>query len=82
MVFLQVLNTLVQFGASNSILSSGKPHLGTDKLVLILRRFRQKLLDLGAEIHFESRVDSILTHDGHACGVKLSSGAHPSSPRA
>ena len=77
-LYLQVLNTLVHFGASENILTSGKPHLGTDHLVRILRRFRQHLMDLGADIRFNSRVDTILTKDGRACGVKLADGVFPS----
>jgi len=41
------MKTLVQFGAPEQILIDGKPHLGTDKLVPLLRNFRQHLQDLG-----------------------------------
>lgn len=43
----QVMETLVQFGAPEGILVNGKPHLGTDRLVPLLRNFRQHLLKLG-----------------------------------
>jgi uncharacterized FAD-dependent dehydrogenase len=43
----QVMRTLVQFGATKQILIDGKPHLGTDRLVPLLRNFRQHLQDLG-----------------------------------
>ncbi|KAI7842970.1 hypothetical protein COHA_003375 [Chlorella ohadii] len=38
-----VLSTLYRFGAPESVLVSGKPHLGTDRLVRILKAFRQGL---------------------------------------
>lgn len=41
------MNTLVHFGAPKSILVDGKPHLGTDRLVPLLRNFRQHLQSLG-----------------------------------
>jgi len=37
----------VQLGATKQILIDGKPHLGTDRLVPLLRNFRQHLQDLG-----------------------------------
>ena len=47
-----VLQTLVGFGAGEEILTQAKPHVGTDRLRLVLIRFRQELLRLGAEIRF------------------------------
>ena len=46
----EVLETLVDFGAPSRILLDGKPHLGTDNLVRLLKNFRGELLSLGAEI--------------------------------
>jgi uncharacterized FAD-dependent dehydrogenase len=47
---LQVMKTLVQFGASPNILVDGKPHLGTDKLVPLLQSFRRHLTELGVSL--------------------------------
>lgn len=44
------MNTLVHFGAPKSILVDGKPHLGTDRLVPLLRNFRQHLQSLGVSL--------------------------------
>ena len=41
------MKTLVHFGAPEGILVNGKPHLGTDRLVPLLRNFRQHLQALG-----------------------------------
>lgn len=41
------MKTLVRFGAPESILIDGKPHLGTDRLIPLLRNFRQHLQDVG-----------------------------------
>ena len=50
-----VLETMVHFGAPPRILLDGSPHLGTDNLVRMLKRFRAELLDLGAKIRWDSR---------------------------
>ncbi|KAK9697443.1 hypothetical protein RND81_08G038000 [Saponaria officinalis] len=67
-----VLRTLVHFGAPNSILVDGKPHLGTDRLVPLLRSFRQHLQALGVSIKFGTRVDDILVEGSTVKGVKIS----------
>ena len=58
-----VLKALVAFGAPEGILVSGKPHLGTDRLVRILRNAREYLLDNGCEIRFGATVDGIRFED-------------------
>lgn len=45
--FHQVMKTLVRFGAPMDILIDGKPHLGTDRLIPLLRNFRNHLEELG-----------------------------------
>ncbi|CAH1426620.1 unnamed protein product [Lactuca virosa] len=69
---LSVMKTLVRFGAPESILVDGKPHLGTDRLIPLLRNFRQHLQDLGVNIRFGSRVDDLIVENGHVVGVNVS----------
>ncbi|KAL0451327.1 UNVERIFIED_CONTAM: putative protein Cbei [Sesamum latifolium] len=69
---LTVLKTLVHFGAPCSILVDGKPHLGTDRLVPLLRNFRRYLQELGVTIRFGTRVDDLLVKGEHIVGVKIS----------
>ncbi|XP_065850311.1 uncharacterized protein [Euphorbia lathyris] len=69
---LAVMKTLVHFGAPESILIDGKPHLGTDKLVPLLRDFRQHLQRIGVSIMFGTRVDDLMIQNGHVVGVKVS----------
>ncbi|PRW58781.1 proton phosphate symporter [Chlorella sorokiniana] len=70
-----VLSTLYRFGAPESVLVSGKPHLGTDRLVRILKAFREYLISLGCEVRFGTRVDDILVKGGRVAGVQLSDGS-------
>ncbi|KAH6818533.1 oxidoreductase family protein [Perilla frutescens var. frutescens] len=69
---LSVLNTLVDFGAPHSILIDGKPHLGTDRLIPLLKNFRQYLQELGVNIRFGMRVDDLVVNGEHVGGVKIS----------
>ncbi|MEE3410780.1 MAG: FAD-binding protein [Treponema sp.] len=52
----EVLQTFVHFGADPKILTDAHPHIGTNKLPQIINNMRQKILELGGEFHFESRV--------------------------
>ncbi|XP_073132868.1 uncharacterized protein [Henckelia pumila] len=67
-----VLKTLIHFGAPYSILVDGKPHLGTDRLIPLLRSFRLYLQKLGVTVRFGTRVDDLLVKDGCVVGVKTS----------
>jgi uncharacterized FAD-dependent dehydrogenase len=61
-----VLRALVEFGAPEGILVTGKPHLGTDRLVKILRNARAYLASRGVEIRFGVTVDEIAFEDDDA----------------
>jgi len=69
-----VLAEFVRFGADKSILIDAHPHLGTDKLVRIIRRMREHLLQLGVDYRFNARVDEILQDNQCATGVRLANG--------
>eukprot|EP00898_Chlorokybus_atmophyticus_P003394 jgi/Chlat1/4055/Chrsp26S04108 len=67
-----VLATLVRFGAPSRILVDGKPHLGTDRLVRLLKAFRRHLVeDLGATLRFHTALEDLLVHNGRVVGVKV-----------
>jgi uncharacterized FAD-dependent dehydrogenase len=55
-----VLETLHRFGAPDTILYDGKPHIGTDRLVVVLRNIRKHLLDRGAEMRYRAKVVDVL----------------------
>ncbi|CBI15586.3 unnamed protein product, partial [Vitis vinifera] len=69
---LAVMKTLVHFGAPESILVDGKPHLGTDRLIPLLRNFRQHLESLGVTIRFGTKVDDLVVEDANVVGVEVS----------
>ena len=69
-----ILNVFCQHGASVAILSDAHPHLGTDKLPRIIENIRNTIISCGGEVHFETRMDTLLINDGKVCGVATSKG--------
>jgi len=67
-----VLAEFVRFGAREDILIDAHPHLGTDRLVKIIKNMRHYLIQLGVDYRFETRVDALLTTNGAISGVKTS----------
>ncbi len=70
----KVLTEFVEAGAPEEILTISKPHIGTFKLVKMIQKMRQNIIELGGEIRFEQRVDEFLIEDGKISGVKLHDG--------
>lgn len=69
-----VLETLVKHGAPSRILVDGKPHLGTDRLVVILRNLRNHLIGQGVEFRFGSTVVDFEVKNAAIAGVHLRDG--------
>lgn len=55
----EVLQRLVDFGASKDILIDAHPHIGSDKLPLVVENIRKCIEGHGGEYHFESKVVTI-----------------------
>jgi uncharacterized FAD-dependent dehydrogenase len=55
----KVLREFVEAGAPEEILYASRPHIGTFRLVSMVERMRAKILALGGEIRFGTRVDDI-----------------------
>ncbi|MGL5370385.1 MAG: NAD(P)/FAD-dependent oxidoreductase [Plesiomonas shigelloides] len=68
----KVVTEFVEAGAPEEILYVSKPHIGTFKLVTMIEKMRAKIIELGGEIHFSTRVDDIHIEDGQITGVTLS----------
>ncbi|KAK6944327.1 FAD-binding domain [Dillenia turbinata] len=69
---LAVMKSLVHFGAPKNILIDGKPHLGTDRLVPLLRNFRHHLQGLGVTIKFGTKLNDLLIENARVVGVEVS----------
>ena len=60
----EVLHQLVKFGASKDILIDAHPHIGSDKLPVIVENIRNFIVAQGGEYHFNARVVGIAPADG------------------
>ena len=69
-----MFKTFVEFGAPPEILQMGKPHLGTDRMVKILRNARYHLEEMGCEIMFDETCRAVIVEDNKAVGVTTESG--------
>lgn len=70
----EILQVLVQFGASSDILVDAHPHIGSDKLPGVIRSIREAIRGAGGEVHFGSKVTELLIGDNRAEGVLLEDG--------
>ncbi len=65
----EVLRIFVENGAPEQILYDSKPHIGTDVLSVTVANMRQKMLDWGAEIHYESQITDVIIKDNILTGL-------------
>jgi len=70
----KVITEFVEAGAPDEILYVSKPHIGTFKLVTMIEKMRARIIELGGEIRFSTRVDDIHIDDGQVTGLTLSNG--------
>ncbi len=55
----KVLEIFVEHGADESIIYDAKPHIGTDRLVGIVRSIRKEIEGLGGEVRFNTKLVDI-----------------------
>ena len=70
----EVLQILCQHGASENILIDAHPHIGSDKLPLIIKNIRQTIINHGGEVHFNSKVTRLIIENKKVLGVELANG--------
>ncbi len=71
----KVLHQLCQHGASLDILCDAHPHIGSNKLPQVIEAIRTTILSHGGEVHFHSKVVSLLKNGSVIEGVQTSDGA-------
>ena len=71
----RILELLVGFGASDDILIEAHPHIGTNKLPKIIQDIREKIIEMGGLILFETRLTDILIKNSEVQGIVTQSGA-------
>ncbi len=70
----RILHLFCQHGASTSILADAHPHIGTDKLPRVIENMRGQILRSGGEVHFETRMERLLIHQGEVVGIETHTG--------
>lgn len=70
----RILEILVAYGAKEDILIDTHPHIGTNKLPVLIQSMRQSIIDLGGEIHFEERVTQLFLSFDEIKSVSTASG--------
>jgi uncharacterized protein len=66
-----VLETFVKNGAPEEILYKHKPHVGTDKLRIVVKGLRSEVESLGGEVRFRSKVTGFRIEQGKLVGVEI-----------
>ncbi len=69
---LQIFHT---HGASDDILADAHPHIGTDRLPVIIKAMRQTIIDHGGQVHFNQRVTDLLFEGNTVTGVETLDGS-------
>lgn len=70
----KILNVFCQHGASTSILADAHPHIGTDKLPQVIENIRNRILECGGEIHFQTRMDAFIIQGDEVIGIETNTG--------
>lgn len=70
----EILSLLFQFGAREDILFNAHPHIGSDRLPKIISRIRETIIENGGEVHFSTRMESLIKKDGRIVGVVTEKG--------
>ncbi len=70
----RILSILHQHGASEDIMIDAHPHIGSDKLPIVIKSIRKTILNSGGEIHFNTRVNNIIVENGNVTGVECENG--------
>ena len=67
----QVLTEFRDAGAGEDIMYLAKPHIGTDVLRTVIVNIRNKIIELGGEVRFGMRLDSLVLRDGRLSGIDI-----------
>ena len=67
----KVLSELVIAGAPEDIIYSYKPHVGTDILKSVVKNIRHKIIDLGGQVRFSSKLTDIKIKNGKLVSIVI-----------
>ncbi len=70
----RILEIFVAHGATEQILVDAHPHIGTNKLPLIVTRLRESIIKAGGEVHFDTKVVDFILEGEEMKGVVTEEG--------
>ena len=65
----KILEELYEAGAPEEILYSSKPHIGTDRLEIVVKNIRKKIESLGGEVKLECKLTKLIVANKFVHGV-------------
>ena len=63
---------LIECGAPAEIAYLAKPHIGTDRLRMVVKTMREQIVALGGEVRFSAKLCGIRTADGELKAIRVS----------
>ena len=66
----KILSILVAHGAKEEIMVDAHPHIGSDRLPLIIKAIREHIIERGGEVHFGTKVTGLKMENGEVKGVR------------
>ena len=70
----RILELFVAYGASHDILVDAHPHIGTNKLPQIIQDMREKIIEMGGKVLFETRLTDIIIKNNEVQGIITKNG--------
>lgn len=67
----RIFEIFVENGAPEEILYLQKPHIGTDVLRKVIVSIRKKIISMGGEFHFSTKLTDIMIQNNHVCGIEV-----------
>jgi uncharacterized protein len=67
----EVLRVFVEYGAPDEILYLNKPHIGTDRLCGVVKAMRNRIIELGGEVRFETKLTDIHYEEGKLTSIEV-----------
>jgi len=70
----RILQGLIQFGADKQIAIEAHPHIGTNKLPIILVEIREAIIACGGEVNFQKKLTDLKIEQNKISAIELNEG--------
>ena len=70
----KVIAEFIDAGAPEEIAYLAKPHIGTDRLIEVVKNLRRKIIALGGTVRFSCKMTDLYIENGHLRGVMTTLG--------